>query len=75
MEELHVKRSNAGPIQDDEDETRRKEEQVSAMSTCFMSLFSGSECEYVNLLISFRRGAARPAPKRFRKHSFLFVTF
>ena len=28
MEELHVKRSNAGAIQDDEDETRRKEEQV-----------------------------------------------
>ena len=28
MEELHVKRSNAGAIQDDEDETRKKEEQV-----------------------------------------------
>lgn len=28
MEELHVKRSNAGAIQDDEEETRRKEEQV-----------------------------------------------
>ncbi|CAM9285916.1 unnamed protein product, partial [Scytosiphon promiscuus] len=28
MEELHAKRSNAGPIQDDEDETRRQEEQA-----------------------------------------------
>ncbi|CAN0460726.1 unnamed protein product, partial [Ectocarpus sp. 12 AP-2014] len=27
MEELHAKRSNAGAIQDDEDETRRKEQQ------------------------------------------------
>eukprot|EP00752_Nemacystus_decipiens_P010049 g8959.t1 len=28
MEEMHTKRSNAGVIQDDEEETRRKEEQV-----------------------------------------------
>lgn len=28
MEEMHTKRSNAGAIQDDEEETRRKEEQV-----------------------------------------------
>lgn len=28
MEELHAKRSNAGAIQDDEEETRRKEQQV-----------------------------------------------
>lgn len=30
MGELHVKRSNAGAIQDDEEETRRKEEKVRA---------------------------------------------
>ncbi len=39
MEELHVKRSNAGAIQDDEDETRRKEEQVSATSMQAAGLF------------------------------------
>ena len=29
MEELHAKRSNAGAIQDDEDETKRREGEVS----------------------------------------------
>lgn len=28
IEELHAKRSNAGAIQDDEDETKRREEEV-----------------------------------------------
>lgn len=38
MEEVHAKRSNAGAIQDDEDETRKKEEQVNHI-ICFWSMF------------------------------------
>lgn len=35
MEEMHAKRSNAGAIQDDEEETRRKEEQVTYTHVLF----------------------------------------
>ena len=36
---MHTKRSNAGAIQDDEEETRRKEEQVKLNYTYIHSIF------------------------------------